>query len=257
MLSQSARQAAMRKRRRPYEQTLASEDHHSIFERVSTHENGDETLKAIEADAKAAEKQPDEIKAVAIKEELNEDKTESESKPCSNASNDSNIDAVKAEATMEKMNTSEDEDAMSVTVDDVTAPTSDSLVNGSASELNGDLKAHTKCEAGSEIDTRTSAAAASTSTMKTTDIRLKKQKPRAKLNSIIQKLIDGVPARLEQLSKTPATAATASAMASTAERSSSNSSGGGAIGSLSHSLAHKVRDQFAFVSLRIRNYSSL
>ncbi|XP_030573607.1 protein hairless [Drosophila novamexicana] len=240
VLSQSARQAAMRKRRRPYEQTLASEDHHSIFERVSTHENGDETLKAIEADAKAAEKQPDEIKAVAIKEELNEDKTESESKPCSNASNDSNIDAVKAEATMEKMNTSEDEDAMSVTVDDVTAPTSDSLVNGSASELNGDLKAHTKCEAGSEIDTRTSAAAASTSTMKTTDIRLKKQKPRAKLNSIIQKLIDGVPARLEQLSKTPATAATASAMASTAERSSSNSSGGGAIGSLSHSLAHKV-----------------
>jgi len=104
------------------------------------------------------------------------------------------VNAQPKEETVEKMNTSEDEEAM-------TAPLrSANPVNG---EINGDLK------------TRTGKP---------------KPKPRAKLSSIIQKLIDGVPARLEQLSKAPAVSATSTA---SAER-------GGAIGSLGHSLTHKV-----------------
>ncbi|XP_023172574.1 protein hairless isoform X1 [Drosophila hydei] len=241
VLSQSARQAAMRKRRRPYEPTIATENHQSIFERVSAQENGDETLKAIEVDTKAPEIQSDDIKSETIKEQLTEGKAESDSKACSSDNKDLNDSSAKAEATLEKMNTSEDEDAMSVTVDDGAPTTSDCLVNGNTSEVNGEPKAHTKCETASEKDTRRTGTPATKTTTMMTDIRLKKQKPRAKLNSIIQKLIDGVPARLEQLSKTPAVAAaTASAVASTADRISSNSSGGGAIGSLSHSLAHKV-----------------
>ncbi|XP_030238140.1 protein hairless isoform X2 [Drosophila navojoa] len=241
VLSQSARQAAMRKRRRPYEPTISTENHQSIFERVSTQENGDETLKPIETETKTPEVQSDEIKSEAIKEELTESKMESKAKPCSSDNKDSNVSTAKAEAALEKMNTSEDEDAMSVTVDDGAAAACDGLVNGNASEVNGDPKAHTKCETASEKDSRKTGAPTTKSTTTMTDIRLKKQKPRAKLNSIIQKLIDGVPARLEQLSKTPATgAATASTVVSTADRISSNSSGGGAIGSLSHSLAHKV-----------------
>jgi len=244
VLNKRARQAATRKRRRPYDPIIGIDDSQSIFERVHVQENGDETLKAIEVDGKSSEQQSDEIQSIkqeTIKEEVTEIKTEPEAKAAGlDDCKDMKDAKVKAEEIVEKMNTSEDEDHMSATVDDATTATSTttSLANGNASELNGDSKAHTKCEPGSEQNTKTT----STTTMTTTEIRLKKQKPRAKLNSIIQKLIDGVPARLEQLSKTPAAMANATTstttMGSTAtERSSS---GGGAIGSLSHSLAHKV-----------------
>lgn len=249
----------MRKRRRPYEVSLGSEDPKSIFERLSTPpaENADETLKATDSsliDSKSPERkleqQSDEIKdevksEAAIKKEVDvtDIKTESESEPKTNLDDckDIDVDGIKTEATVEKMNTSEDEDAMSVTVDDAnqstTATTTNSgLVNGNANELNGDSKTSiSKCETptSDEVNTRST----STTTATTTEIRLKKHKPRAKLNSIIQKLIDGVPARLEQLSKIPA-APTVTAAAAAVERNSS--SGGGAIGSLSHSLAHKV-----------------
>lgn len=256
----------MRKRRRPYEVSLGSEDPKSIFERLSTPpaENADETLKATDSsliDSKSPERkheqqslQSDEIKdevksEAAIKKEVDvtDIKTESESEPKTNLDDckDIDVDGIKTEATVEKMNTSEDEDAMSVTVDDAnqsttaTTATNSGLVNGNANELNGDSKTNiSKCETptSDEVNTiSTSTTRATTTTTK--EIRLKKHKPRAKLNSIIQKLIDGVPARLEQLSKIPA-APTVTAAAAAVERNSS--SGGGAIGSLSHSLAHKV-----------------
>lgn len=266
VLNSRARKAAMRKRRRPYEVSLGSEDPKSIFERIPTTptENADETLKATDSsliDSKSPERQQeqqsqqsDEIKdeaklEAAIKKDVDvtDIKTESESEPKTNLDDckDIDVDGIKTEANVEKMNTSEDEDAMSVTVDDAnqsttttptTTTTNSGLVNGNANELNGDSKTHiSKCEApaGDEVNTRSRST---TRTTATTEIRLKKHKPRAKLNSIIQKLIDGVPARLEQLSKTPAAPTVAAAAAM--ERNSS--SGGGAIGSLSHSLAHKV-----------------
>lgn len=266
VLNSRARQAAMRKRRRPYEVSLGSEDPKSIFERLSTPpaENADETLKATDSsliDSKSPERkqeqqsqQSDEIKdevksEAAIKKEVDvtDIKTESESEPKTNLDDckDIDVDGIKTEATVEKMNTSEDEDAMSVTVDDAnqstTAITTNSgLVNGNANELNGDSKTNiSKCETptSDEVNTRSTSTTTTATTATTTEIRLKKHKPRAKLNSIIQKLIDGVPARLEQLSKIPA-APTVTAAAAAVERNSS--SGGGAIGSLSHSLAHKV-----------------
>lgn len=267
VLNSRARQAAMRKRRRPYEVSLGSEDPKSIFERIPTTptENADETLKATDSsliDSKSPERQQeqqsqqsDEIKdeaklEVAIKKDVDvtDIKTESESEPKTNLDDckDIDVDGIKTEANVEKMNTSEDEDAMSVTVDDAnqsttttTTTTNSGLVNGNANELNGDSKTHiSKCEtpAGDEVNTRSTSTTTTTATT-ATEIRLKKHKPRAKLNSIIQKLIDGVPARLEQLSKIPA-APTVTAAAAAVERNSS--SGGGAIGSLSHSLAHKV-----------------
>lgn len=255
----------MRKRRRPYEVSLGSEDPKSIFERLSTPpaENADETLKATDSsliDSKSPERkqdqqsqQSDEIKdevksEAAIKKEVDvtDIKTESESEPKTNLDDckDIDVDGIKTEANVEKMNTSEDEDAMSVTVDDAnqsttTTTTNSGLVNGNANELNGDSKTNIiKCEApiGDEGNTRSTSTTTATTTT-TTEIRLKKHKPRAKLNSIIQKLINGVPARLEQLSKIPA-APTVTAAAVAVDRNSS--SGGGAIGSLSHSLAHKV-----------------
>lgn len=257
----------MRKRRRPYEVSLGSEDPKSIFERLSTPpaENADETLKATDSsliDSKSPERkqeqqsqQSDEIKdevksEAAIKKEVDvtDIKTEPESEPKTNLDDckDIDVDGIKTEANVEKMNTSEDEDAMSVTVDDAnqsttTTTTNSGLVNGNANELNGDSKTNIiKCEApiGDEGNTRSTSTSTTTATTTiTTEIRLKKHKPRAKLNSIIQKLINGVPARLEQLSKIPA-APTVTAAAAAVERNSS--SGGGAIGSLSHSLAHKV-----------------
>lgn len=256
----------MRKRRRPYEVSLGSEDPKSIFERLSTPpaENADETLKATDSsliDSKSPERkqeqqsqQSDEIKdevksEAAIKKEVDvtDIKTEPESGPKTNLDDckDIDVDGIKTEANVEKMNTSEDEDAMSVTVDDAnqsttTTTTNSGLVNGNANELNGDSKTNIiKCEApiGDEGNTRSTSTTTATTTTTTTEIRLKKHKPRAKLNSIIQKLINGVPARLEQLSKIPA-APTVTAAAAAVDRNSS--SGGGAIGSLSHSLAHKV-----------------
>lgn len=257
----------MRKRRRPYEVSLGSEDPKSIFERLSTlpAENADETLKATDSsliDSKSPERkqeqqsqQSDEIKdevksEAAIKKEVDvtDIKTEPESEPKTNLDDckDIDVDGIKTEANVEKMNTSEDEDAMSVTVDDAnqsttTTTANSGLVNGNANELNGDSKTNIiKCEApiGDEGNSRSTSTSTTTATTTiTTEIRLKKHKPRAKLNSIIQKLINGVPARLEQLSKIPA-APTVTAAAVAVDRNSS--SGGGAIGSLSHSLAHKV-----------------
>lgn len=247
VLNSRARQAALRKRRRPYELSFGIED--SIFERLPTQENADETLKAIDSlESKTPEKQEqqsdeikDEDKSEAIKKDVTEIKTETESEPKTNLDDckDIDVESIKTEAKVEKMNTSEDEDAMSVTVDDVNKSTTainSGLVNGNANELNGDSKAHIKCEASGAVNTMSTSM--TTTSMTLTELRLKKHKPRAKLNSIIQKLFYGVPARLEQLSKTPAAGVPTVTATTVAERNSSN--GGGAIGSLSHSLAHKV-----------------
>lgn len=243
VLNSRARQAALRKRRRPYEPSLGIEDSKSIFERLPTQENGDETLKAVDSlESKTPEKQEqqsdeikDEDKSEPIKKDVTEIKAETESEPKTNLDDckDIDVEGIKTEANVEKMNTSEDEDAMSVTVEDAnqstTATNSGLLINGNANELNGDSKAHIKCEAGGAVNT-TSTSTTTTTTMTMTEIRLKKQKPRAKLNSIIHKL--------RQLSKTPAAGVSMVTTTTAAERNSS--SGGGAIGSLSHSLAHKV-----------------
>ncbi|XP_039492638.1 protein hairless [Drosophila santomea] len=184
-LGQAALRTAARKRRRPHEPLSSSENQLPIFATVVKAENGDDTLKAEAAEAVETEniaeaadtstneikiENPEMIKGQDDAERLeNEPKTavsdDSESKTASPAQQ---VDTKPNDETVEKMNTSEDEEAMTE------LPRITNAVNG---DLNGDL---------------------------TANIKKPKSKPKAKLSSIIQKLIDGVPARLEQMSKTSA-----------------------------------------------------
>lgn len=208
VLGKAALQTAIRKRRRPHEPLAASEE--PIFESAAKTESGDETLKADAAEAAeggaSGEASANEIKteeSESIKAEkegplpVKEVKEEVQEKAESEAVPPT-AEPAKDE-TVEKMNTSED--------DEVTAGAKP--LNG---DLNGDIKAkHGKAHLANLAP---------------------KPRARAKLSGIIQKLIDGVPARLEQMSKTPMTPAPATATGA-ADRS-----GGGT--SLNHSLPHKV-----------------
>lgn len=213
MLGKAALQTAIRKRRRPHEPLAGSEE--PIFESVAKTDSGDETLKAdateaVEggggasaADASANEIKTEESESIKAEEEdgtlpVKDVQPEVKEKAESEAVSPKAEPEAKDE-TVEKMNTSED--------DEVTAGAKPA--NG---DLNGDLKP--------KLGRKNMAP---------------KPKARAKLSSIIQKLIDGVPARLEQMSKTPMTTAGATGTAA-AERSG----GGGAGASLNHSLLHKV-----------------
>uniref|UniRef100_A0A6P4ER76 Protein hairless n=1 Tax=Drosophila rhopaloa TaxID=1041015 RepID=A0A6P4ER76_DRORH len=207
-LGRAALRTASRKRRRPHEPLTTNEEQQPMFEVAVKAENGDDTLKAetaeVEEGGAQSENSANEIKtekSETIKREEDAEGPEkavnddSESKEAASALK---VDVQPKDETVEKMNTSEDEEAVTAPLTVSTIP-----VNG---DLNGELIA-----------------------------RVGKPKPiqRAKLSSIIQKLIDGVPARLEQMSKTPV--ATATTTTASAERS-----GGGVIGSLGHSLTHKV-----------------